>query len=413
MQSVGRRFRRHAGGGIAVIFALSAPALMAVAGVATDYVTYSWVRADLQAAADGAAAVGAREFSIAGVQDSQIDAIVGAYVGEEVDESHGTAEFTTKIDRKKYSVTVTLTQAWQPFFAHFLNAGITPVNASATAVLSGTTNVCVLTLETKSARAIALTLLAKLQANGCAVYSNSTSAQGVSVDPLASLKASLICSAGGTFGLLSTMSPAPTSDCPAIADPLSKRMPPTVGACDHNKLKLKNVTETLLPGVYCGGLEISGSSNVTFSPGIYVIKDGKFRITNKAVATGNNVAFYLVGKASIIDFTGKTTISFSGAEDGAMAGLLFFEERSAPLGRKHRINSADARELTGTIYLPRGTLQVDPNASVASDSAYTAIVANKLELTEGPTLVLNADYGATDVPVPDGIRVTGKIVLTR
>jgi hypothetical protein len=50
---------------------------------------------------------------------------------------------------------------------------------------------------------------------------------------------------------------------------------------------------------------------------------------------------------------------------------------------------------------------------VASDSAYTAIVSYRLELTQGPTLVLNSDYGATGVPVPDGIRATGQVVLTR
>lgn len=395
------------------MFALAAPALMAVTGVATDYITYSLVRTDLQAAADGAAASGAREFSIAGVQDSQIQSIVQAYVTEEVDESRGPVNAQAKIDRKKYSITVNLTQAWTPFFAHFLDAGITPVRSSATAVLTGTANVCVLTLEPKSGRALTLTLLARLQANGCGVYSNSKNAQGISVDPLASLKASLICSAGGAIGLLSTMSPAPTTDCPAIADPLASRVAPTFGGCDYTNLKIKDKTQTLSPGTYCGGLEVAGKSKITFAPGTYVIKDGKFRVTGTSSASGSNVGFYLTGNASVIDFNGNTTISFSGAKEGTMAGLLFFEARGSAIGRKHRINSANAHELTGTIYLSRGTLQVDPNAAVASDSAYTAIIANKLELTAGPTLVLNSDYGATDVPVPDGIRVTGKIVLTR
>jgi hypothetical protein len=209
------------------------------------------------------------------------------------------------------------------------------------------------------------------------------------------------------------MTPAPTTDCPALADPLGNRPPPTVGGCDHHDLRIKDKTVALDPGTYCGGIEIAGKAKVTFSPGTYVIKDGRFRITDDATVKGTNVGFYLLGDGSNIDFIKNTSISFSGAKDGAMAGLLFYEDRNAPLARNHRINSADARELTGTIYLPRGKLQIDPNAAVASDSAYTAIVAYRLELTEGPTLILNSDYGATDVPVPDGIRVTGKIVLTR
>ena len=68
--------------------------------------------------------------------------------------------------------------------------------------------------------------------------------------------------------------------------------------------------------------------------------------------------------------------------------------------------------LTGTIYLSRGQLLVDPNNAVAEDLAYTAIIANRLELTEGPELVLNSDYGATDVPVPAGIQSTAQVVLS-
>lgn len=41
-------------------------------------------------------------------------------------------------------------------------------------------------------------------------------------------------------------------------------------------------------------------------------------------------------------------------------------------------------------------------ASVAAESAYTVIVANRIDV-KGATLVVNADYGGTDVPVPEGM----------
>ncbi len=68
----------------------------------------------------------------------------------------------------------------------------------------------------------------------------------------------------------------------------------------------------------------------------------------------------------------------------------------------------------GNIYLPNGRLYVDAEDDVAEDSAYTAIVARKVELSAGPTLHLNTDYGATDIPVPSGIGpVGGNVMLTR
>ncbi len=71
--------------------------------------------------------------------------------------------------------------------------------------------------------------------------------------------------------------------------------------------------------------------------------------------------------------------------------------------RQYRIISDNARTMLGTIYLPAGRLIVDSSRPVADQSAYTVIVARQINLYEGPNLTLNANYGATSVPVPDGV----------
>ena len=99
-------------------------------------------------------------------------------------------------------------------------------------------------------------------------------------------------------------------------------------------------------------------------------------------------------------------------KDGLLAGILFFEDRDAPLDRIHRIQSADAREFLGTFYLSRGILNIDADAPVADASAYTAIVVRELNVRNFATLVLNANYGATDVPAPNGVGpVAGEVFL--
>lgn len=50
---------------------------------------------------------------------------------------------------------------------------------------------------------------------------------------------------------------------------------------------------------------------------------------------------------------------------------------------------------------------------IADSSAYTAIIANKIALKGKPQLVLNTDYGATDVPTPEGVGPTGGAVYLR
>ena len=58
------------------------------------------------------------------------------------------------------------------------------------------------------------------------------------------------------------------------------------------------------------------------------------------------------------------------------------------------------------------SLVVDAKQPVADQSAYTAIVAQSIELNMGPNLVLNADYDMTDVPVPAGIAGSSQVVLS-
>ncbi|MDX1715908.1 MAG: pilus assembly protein, partial [Anderseniella sp.] len=192
------------------------------------------------------------------------------------------------------------------------------------------------------------------------------------------------------------------------------RAAPTVGACDHTGLSVNSETRTLDPGVYCGGLLISGSSTVTFNPGVYVIKDGALQVTHTASVSGTHVGFYLTGTGSRFLFAGGSSVSLSAPKDGPMAGLLFFEDRSNAGGTRHEIVSENARELVGTIYLPKGDFAVSSKQPVADQSAYTAIIANSIQLHKYPRLVLNTNYHLTDVPVPSGLGSTGQgVVLTK
>ena len=70
---------------------------------------------------------------------------------------------------------------------------------------------------------------------------------------------------------------------------------------------------------------------------------------------------------------------------------------------KNKISSDNARLLLGTIYFPEGDLEIDSGGKVADESAYTAVIANRIRLNCGPTLVLNSDFDKTTVPVPEGM----------
>lgn len=426
-------------GGIAVSTAVGAPVLLGGVGLASDFAIFTMKKSKLQAAADAAALAATRELSViqsgssASTEsapmamksmamasavggepppdDGPIGAIARSYVASAVGDGGGTISTSVEIDESTGTVKVVVTDSWQPFFAHFLGADITPIRTDAKAELVGESKVCVIATSTNGLGAISMTKNSHLDANGCSIYSNSTNSSGFYLGSGSTIKADLACSAGGVYNKGGTSSTDVLTDCPPLADPLAGRATPKVGACDYNKVSVSSGTVTLQPGVYCGGLTIKGTANVTLAEGDYIIKDGLFFVNDDAVVKGKNVAFYLTGLLSLIQFWGNATIDLSGAEDGDMAGLLFFEDPASGPFRFHNIRAAHAYNLTGTIYLPKGNLLVDPTANVAEKSAYTAIIAKRLIVDNGPSLVLNTNYGATKVPVPAGIRSSADVVL--
>ncbi len=396
----------------ALSFALALPAALGGMGVAVDYGMVEMKRTQLQAAADQSAIAAVKEYAMANATDATIVEAAEVFARSALQDKTTNLDVTVAVDKSSDAVEVKLSESWTPFFAQFISDGITPIVVGAKAKLAGKSNLCVLTLDPIKAKALHMDKSARLKANGCAVYSNSADPQSIRLDMGSELSAAMVCAVGGVKAKTSAVSPAPTSDCPVVEDPLSSRQSVKSTKCDFNKLVIKSGSKTLSKGRYCGGIKIAGDAKVSFEEGDYTIADGKFEVSDSASVTAKNASFYLEGENTTLQFSGNSTIAMTGSRTGPMAGILFFEDRAASLGRIHRINSANANELTGTIYMPRGKLRIDPNSSVAADSAFTAIIAYQVEIDEGPTLVLNSNYSDTNVPVPDGIRIGAQVVLT-
>ena len=169
-------------------------------------------------------------------------------------------------------------------------------------------------------------------------------------------------------------------------------------------------SQSLTPGVYCGGIEVGSNAAVNLLPGTYVIKDGSLSVKSNASLSGNDVTLYLTGTGATMEVKADSTISLTAPSTGTYAGVLIFEDRNAPLHQTHKFESRNAPNLLGTIYLSRGDLQVGVKGSggsggvaVGATSAWTIVVARTLSVTDNQTLQLNTNYGATTVPPPDGV----------
>ncbi len=398
-------------GTTAFIFAVMLPILLLLGGIALDQSAIQSQRARIQNIADDGALYAVREMEIVRNDERRIEEVALAYVYSFDDIPDLTAN--VQIDLPDKTVDVTVSASPQTYFANPLGMAST-MRVKSTAQLVGQAgNTCLIALDEETKFALALNQRSELTARNCALYANSTSPESLTVLPRAQIVVSDVFLVGGYIGSLRGISATPVTDAPPIVDPLAGRPAPNYSGCDHIERRVTTDT-TLEPGVYCGGLEISGA-RATLEPGIYIIENGTLSVNNDGWILGNDVGFYLTGMNAKLNFDEDSHIDLTAPRTGALTGLLFFADANnpktmrsrgrgaPPLRDGHVIRSNDARRLVGTIYLPDDKLVVDGETPVADESEYTVIVAQSFELYNGPNLVIQTDYTASDVPVPEGV----------
>jgi Flp pilus assembly protein TadG len=404
---------------MALTAAMVTPCVFAVILGGVDYISVANQRVLLQSVADRAALASAQELVVANSSQERISAVAAAYVEANYAGAHTTS---TQVTENGKAVKVSLTAEPQAFMNSPFASGGSAVIVEAVAEVSGGGNICVIGLNPAARTTISMGDSARLTAGTCVVYSNAPSPSSLSMKNNGVLTVEFACIAGGVMqsGTGNRFPRSmPVTDCPGIDDPLKNRPAPNFDSksCDYTATTI-TTPQTLSPGIYCGGLTVSGGAKATLSPGTYIIKDGLLSVGSGGELSGDHVGFFLTGPGAPtgIFFQSDSTISLSAPTKGDMAGLLLFEDRNNSRGLTHTIASQRARKFEGTIYLPKYGLTISGRNTIADQSDFTILIANTLSLAYGPNVVLNTNYSDSDVPVPDGVgnmSPGGKIILSR
>lgn len=408
------KFPANDSGVIALKFALILPVLLAAFGFTIDRMRYLHAQDTVQALADSAALAAAKELSLADRKYEDLAAIVQtmaeAYAMQEASEKPKT---TTTATSDPMEVAVTIAAEFKSMFKGVSLLSFPAVRARAVARVVGKPNICLLGLNETDVGTISLEQQARVTGQNCAVYSNSEHTKGLKAKNSATLTASIICTRGGKDGGPGNFTPSPLVDCPSFEDPLLSRPEPVADECDPALPAVITTSMSLDPGTYCG-LELQSGADVTLRDGVFIFKDKPLVVRDGARLYATSSGLYFKGDEATFTFEPQSTISLTAPSDGPMAGLLVFVSRSQKDSLQYKILSDDARVMVGTVYVPKGELIIDASNPIADQSAYTAVVADKMRLYGGPHLVLNTKYSDTGVPVPDGIRGAGQpVVLAR
>jgi hypothetical protein len=105
--------------------------------------------------------------------------------------------------------------------------------------------------------------------------------------------------------------------------------------CGPVALVGNNPSITLRPGLYYGGISITGNAHVKFQAGTYILAGGGLSVTGNATITGTGVTFYDatgLGGYQPINITGNAQLNLSAPTSGPLKGILFFQDRSIASG---------------------------------------------------------------------------------
>jgi Flp pilus assembly pilin Flp len=393
-----RRLLRETRGSIALKFALAVPAIAVLSIGAIDLLAVTSAKTRLQAIADAGALAGApalalatdgaaaRERSasfVAGQLSQWSDAPTVVETYEVVTQEMGGEE--------QRGIRVLLQANRLSFFANMLPPGGWNFVGDATATSVGLVPLCVLNTANAGDRLLELASRSRIEAPECLVHSNHT----ITVKDRSEIRGEAVQAVLAASG---NIVPRAGTDAARIEDPFAGLpLDNPGGVC--STANVNRTTKRIRPGLHCA-IKITGNDTYILEPGEHWFVSGALTVSGNAALTGEDVVL-LVGKNGELDFSGNGRVDLIGRQSGPYAGLVVavLPEHD----EKITINSTRVERLEGAIYVPNAILEIAGKSDVARQSAWTVIVAASLMLTGSPNVFINANYGASDVPVPGGV----------
>ena len=322
-------------------------------------------------------------------------------------------------------------------FSGIFGTGALPVRARAVArgQWGPVSNNNMLALNMTASGAVSVNKKANVAING-GLLVNSNSASAVTVASTASLTATSLNLNGGGGGLLGVVgallggvlgllggllglggggggggssSPAPINYGQVVPDPFRFLPPPNplqlgLSTQSTTTLNITGGNVNLNPGVYIGGINISGGASVTLNPnangtpGIYFLQGGGLTVSGSSsltIAAGNTagVMIYNDWQASTdaINLKGSGNLVLTPPSSGPYQGVTIFQQRGTlgNLAPTLTIVGSGNVNITGTIYVAYGSVTL--KSSKGTNNVGGQIAADTVTATGSGTMNVSAN----------------------
>jgi hypothetical protein len=369
-------------GAVVAYVAVILPVVLGGLGLAIDNGRLYAARRQMQTAADATAIAAAHEWRQQNHEtyaaEALDDALLNGYAaGPDTEIQINTPPVRGPRAGDSEYVEVIIREHVPLYFMRAFSRTSTVVESRAVAGLVPT-DACIYILDPVASNALLAAGDAKLTLEGCGIHVNSIHSSAARTMGGGEISASAIGVAGNYNG--TGFFPTPQTDVYQTPDPLADLPSPAVGACTSSEPLVVKTEMTIDPGVYCGGIEVSGTGDLTLNAGMYVINGGGLKVQANGDLTGENVMIYVTegddyGFEPVV-FAATSTSILSAPTSGTYKGILFFQDRVID-SRKEAVFAGTPDTLfTGVLYFPNADIRyVGTSGTIAQESLLLARTA--------------------------------------
>lgn len=132
---------------------------------------------------------------------------------------------------------------------------------------------------------------------------------------------------------------------------------------NHATTISSNQTTYLQPGVYTGGIHVSGQATLNMAPGIYYMDGGGFSFTGQGNLAAAGVMVYTAPKSTsdVINVNGTGQVNFTPPTTGPYSGIALWQERTST--NTIALTGNGTSSLYGTIYGQHALLNATGNGT--------------------------------------------------
>ena len=158
------------------------------------------------------------------------------------------------------------------------------------------------------------------------------------------------------------------SNVEPVPDPLASLPPPDPSTMTIQSTKKMTIaggsTTNLQPGVYIGGIDITGKGNVNLAPGVYYMQGGGLSWSGQGNFTGAGVMIYNAptSKNDVISLAGTAQGNLTPPTSGPYQGITIFQDRNSTTPMS--VTGNGQLTMSGTLYAASALLTVAGNGAV-------------------------------------------------